>query len=78
MYAMRLQSKPIFIFPHYKSMETLSCHSNQSTYAMAKKKIVLLSIVMNISAKFQLYPHIASEELTLPPNLNRNLAFWLP
>ena len=27
-----------FHFSHYKSMETLSCHSNQSKYATAKKK----------------------------------------
>ena len=46
-------------------METLSCHSNQSAYATAiKKNNIFVEVnAMNISAKFQLYPHIASEEL---------------
>ena len=34
---MRQQLRPIFIFYRYKSIDTLSCHSNQSTYAMALK-----------------------------------------
>ena len=29
---------PIFIFPHYKSMATISCHSNQSSYPIGTKK----------------------------------------
>ena len=27
---------PIFIFSHYKSMATISCHSNKSSYPMAR------------------------------------------
>ena len=44
-------------------METLNCHSNQSTYATAKKKknCFVEAHAMNNSAKFQLYP--PSEEL---------------
>ena len=29
---------PIFIFPNYKSMATISCHSNQSSYLIGTKK----------------------------------------
>ena len=42
---------------HYKSMETLSCHSNQSAWASAiKNNIFVEANVMNMSAKFQLHP----------------------
>ena len=44
-------------FSHYKSMETLSCHSNESTCIMAIKNIIFVEAnVMNISTKFQLHP----------------------
>ena len=43
-----------FHFSHYKSMETLSCHSNESKWATAIKTFVEAN-VMNISAKFQLH-----------------------
>ena len=46
----------IFIFSHYKSMETLSCHSNESTWTTAIKTTFVVANVMNSSAKFQLYP----------------------
>ena len=37
-------------------METLTCHSNESTWATAiKNKIFIEANVMNISAKFQLH-----------------------
>ena len=46
-----------FHFSHCKSMETLSCHSNQSAWATAiKNNIFVEAIVRNNSAKFQLYP----------------------
>ena len=32
----------IFIFSHYKSMATLSCHSNQSSYLIGTKKTEFL------------------------------------
>ena len=52
-----------FHFSHYKSMETLSCHSNESTWAMAIKNIIYVEAnVMNMYAKFQLHPLMASEE----------------
>ena len=44
-------------------METLSCHSNESTRATAIKTIFVEAYVMNISAKFQLIPLTASEEM---------------
>ena len=44
-------------FSHYKSKETLSCHSNESTWATAIKNIKFVEAnVINISAKFQQYP----------------------
>ena len=49
--------KANFHFSHYNSMETLSCHSNQSVYATAIKNNILVEAnAMNISAKFQLRP----------------------
>ena len=48
---------------HYESMETLSCHSNQSAWALAIKiNIFVEANVMNMSAKFQLHPLMISEE----------------
>ena len=32
---------PIFIFCHYKSMATVSCHSIQSSYPIGTKKTIL-------------------------------------
>ena len=49
--------KANFRFSHYKSMETLSCHSNQSAYATAiENNIFVEANAMNISAKFQPEP----------------------
>ena len=50
--------KTYFHFSHYKSMETLSCHSDEITWAMAIKNIIFVeaNVVMNISAMFQLHP----------------------
>ena len=46
-----------FLFSHYKYMETLSCHSNKSTWAMTIKNIIYVEAdVINIYAKFQLHP----------------------
>ena len=48
-----------FHFSHYKYMymETLSCHSNESTWATTiKNKIYVEANVMNNYAKFQLHP----------------------
>ena len=38
---MRQQKLPISTFSHYKSMETISCHSNQSSYPIGTKKTIL-------------------------------------
>ena len=40
-----------FHFSHYKSMETLSCHSNESTWAMTIKNTIY---VCKVSASFPL------------------------
>ena len=44
-------------FSHFKSMETLSCHSNESTWATTIKNIIYVEAnIMNMYAKFQLHP----------------------
>ena len=46
-----------FHFTHYKYMETLSCHSNESTWATTIRNIIFVAgKVMNIYAQFQLHP----------------------
>ena len=46
-----------FHFFQYKYMETLSCHSNESTRATTIKNIIYVEAnVMNIYVKFQLHP----------------------
>ena len=60
-------------------METLSCHSNESIRATSTRNATFIeaNYVMNIAVKFQLYPHMASEEM-MCENLFANLAFLLP
>ena len=46
-----------FHFSNYKSMETLSCHSNQSSYPTEIKNITFVEgNVLSKYAKFRLYP----------------------
>ena len=46
-----------FIFSHYKSMKTLSCHSNQSSYPTTIKNITFVEgNVLSKYAKFRLHP----------------------
>ena len=46
-----------FHFSHYKSMETLSCHSNQSSYPTGIKNITFVEgNILNKYAKFWLHP----------------------
>ena len=46
-----------FHFSHCKSMETLSCHSNEITWATIIKNIIYVETnLMNTYAKFQLHP----------------------
>ena len=46
-----------FHFSHYKSMETLSCHSNQSSYPTEIKNITFVEVnVLSKYAKFRLHP----------------------
>ena len=46
-----------FHFSHYKSMETLGCHSNQSSYPAKIKNITFVKgNVLSKYAKFRLHP----------------------
>ena len=46
-----------FQFSHYKSMGTISCHSNQSSYPTGIKNITFVEAnVLTMYAKFQLHP----------------------
>ena len=46
-----------FHFSHYKSMETISCHSNQSSYPTEIKNITFVEgNVLGKYAKFRLHP----------------------
>ena len=46
-----------FHFSHYKSMETLSCHSNQSSYLTEIKNIAFVEgNVLSKCAKLRLHP----------------------
>ena len=46
-----------FQFSHYKSMETLSCHSNQSSYPTRIKNTTFVEAnVLSMYAEFQLHP----------------------
>ena len=46
-----------FHFSHYKSMETVSCHSNQSSYPTKIKNITFVEgKVLSKYAKFRLHP----------------------
>ena len=46
-----------FLFSHYKSMGTISCHSNQSSYPTEIKNIIFVKgIVLSMYAKFRLHP----------------------
>ena len=46
-----------FHFSHYKSMRTISCHSNQSSYPTGIKNATYLEAnVLSMYAKFRLHP----------------------
>ena len=45
-----------FHFSHYKSMGTISCHSNQSSYPIGIKNTIYVEAnVLNMYAKFRLH-----------------------
>ena len=60
-------------------METLSCHSNQSAWATAKKKTIFLQrlLLETILQRFSFIPHTASEELIFE-YFSKNLPLMLP
>ena len=46
-----------FHFSHYKSMGTISCHSNQSSYSTGIENTTFVEAnVLSMYAKFQLHP----------------------
>ena len=46
-----------FHFSHYKSMGTISCHSNQSSYPTGIKNTIYVEAnVLSMYAKFRLHP----------------------
>ena len=46
-----------FHFSHYKSMGTISCHSNQSSYSTGIKNTTYVEAnVLSMYAKFRLHP----------------------
>ena len=46
-----------FHFSHYKSLGTISCHSNQSSYPIGIKNITYVEAnVLSMYAKFRLHP----------------------
>ena len=48
-----------FLFSHYKSMGTISCHSNQSSYPTGIENTTFVEAnVLSMYAKFQLHPPI--------------------
>ena len=56
----QIEIKAYFHFSHYKSMETLSCHSIENTWATAIKNTIDVKVyIINIYIyeKFQLRPH---------------------
>ena len=73
-----------FHFSHYKSMETWSCHSNQSTYATEiKKKKGIISQRLRLwifLQSFNFIPLMASEKMIIFLDIFvcANLAFRLP
>ena len=53
----QIEINAYFHFSQYKSIENLSCHSNESTGATAIKNILYVEAnIINIYAKFQLHP----------------------
>ena len=53
----RQQKLSISTFPHYKSMGTISCLSNQSSYPTRIKNTTFVEAnVLSMFAKFQLHP----------------------
>ena len=52
-----------FHFSHYKSMGTISCHSNQGSYPTGIKNATYVEAnVLKMYAKFRLHPHMVSKK----------------
>ena len=60
-------------------METVSCHSNESTLSTTRKNIIYVAAnVMNIIQSFSFIPLMASEKKIFEYVFFKNLAFRLP
>ena len=54
---MTLQKLSISTFFHYKTMKTLSCHNNQSSYPSGIENTTFIEAnVLSMYAKFQFHP----------------------
>ena len=53
-----------FHFSHYKSMETISCHNNQSSYPTGKKKLFVALTCRCYVCNMERIGHTASEEMS--------------
>ena len=69
-----------FQFSHYKSMGTISCHTNLSSYSTGIKKITTFveANVLSMYARFQLIPLMVSEKKILKHFLRKLTLFAAP
>ena len=68
-----------FHFSHYKSMGTISCHSNQSSYpTRIKNTIYVEANVLGMYAKFRLHPLYMVSEKKIFKHFYENRPFLPP
>ena len=68
-----------FQFSHYKSMGTISCHSNQSSYLTRIKNTTFVEVnVLSMYAKFQLHPPYGFREEDFLTFLRKLTIFAVP
>ena len=60
----QIEIKAYFHFSHYKSMETLSCHSNENHMSNSNKNTLYVEANINILSKLQLHPPDSFSEET--------------
>ena len=65
-----------FQFSHYKSMGTISCHNNQSSYSTGIKNTTFVEAnTLSMYAKFQLDPLMVSEKKILKKIYEKYILF---
>ena len=68
-----------FHFSNYKSMGTISCHSNQSSYPTGIKNTIYVEAnVLSMHAKFKLHPHYGFYEEAFLTFLTKIIPFCRP